>query len=127
MNKLFSGKMWKIAFLLKPLKIRSYSEACIFGCSCTTVIGGTIECNARCIFLLISSLYVKFNPVLLVDYLSDEVPVKVHLEAFNPCIPLDSKNSGIPVIIFNYTVTNSSSDVAKVQLYYYHASASNHR
>ena len=51
---------------------------------------------------------------LLVDYLSDEVPVKVHLEAFNPCIPLDSKNSGIPVIIFNYTVTNSSSDVAKV-------------
>ena len=87
------------------------------------LIRGTIECNARCVSLLISSLdvlqlymYVKFNPVFSVDYLSDEVPVKVHLEAFNPCIPLDSKNSGIPVIIFNYTVTNSSSDVAKVQL-----------
>ncbi|XP_078352684.1 non-lysosomal glucosylceramidase-like [Oculina patagonica] len=55
-------------------------------------------------------------PIAEVDVLSDEVPVKVHLEAFNPCIPLDSKNSGIPVIMFNYTVTNSSSDVAKVSL-----------
>lgn len=65
---------------------------------------------------LMCYMYVKFNPVFSVDYLSDEVPVKVHLEAFNPCIPLDSKNSGIPVIIFNYTVTNSSSDVAQVQI-----------
>lgn len=53
---------------------------------------------------------------LIVDYLSDEVPVKIHLEAFNPCIPLDSKNSGIPVIIFNFTVTNPSAATAKVLL-----------
>ncbi|PFX22524.1 hypothetical protein AWC38_SpisGene12961 [Stylophora pistillata] len=55
-------------------------------------------------------------PIAEVDVLSDEVPVQVHLEAFNPCIPLDSKNSGIPVIILNYTVTNSSNDAAKVSL-----------
>ena len=52
-----------------------------------------------------------------VDVLSDEVPVQVHLEAFNPCIPLDSKNSGIPVIVLNYTVTNSSKDAAKVNYF----------
>ena len=45
-----------------------------------------------------------------------EVPVNVHMEAFNPCIPLDSKNSGLPVIIFNFTVTNSSSNAATVCL-----------
>ncbi|CAH3116002.1 unnamed protein product, partial [Pocillopora meandrina] len=55
-------------------------------------------------------------PIAEVDVLSDEVPVQVHLEAFNPCIPLDSKNSGIPVVVLNYTVTNSSKDAAKVSL-----------
>ena len=50
------------------------------------------------------------------DYTSGEVPVNVHMEAFNPCIPLDSKNSGLPVIIFNFTVTNSSSNAATVCL-----------
>ena len=53
----------------------------------------------------------------LVDVLSDEVPVQVHLEAFNPCVPLDSKNSGIPVVVLNYTVTNSSKDAAKVNYF----------
>ena len=52
-----------------------------------------------------------------VDVLSDEVPVQVHLEAFNPCVPLDSKNSGIPVVVLNYTVTNSSKDAAKVNYF----------
>ena len=50
----------------------------------------------------------------VVDYVSGEVPVQVHLEAFNPCIPLDSKSSGIPAIIFNYTVTNTTSKAVKV-------------
>ena len=53
----------------------------------------------------------------LVDVLSDEVPVQVHLEAFNPCVPLDSKNSGIPVVVLNYTVTNSSKDAPKVNYF----------
>lgn len=51
------------------------------------------------------------------DVLSDEVPVGVHLEAFNPCIPLNSKDSGIPVIIFNYTVTNPNSVPVTVRVF----------
>ncbi|XP_065909541.1 non-lysosomal glucosylceramidase-like [Dysidea avara] len=55
-------------------------------------------------------------PVVEVDYTSGEVPVNVHMEAFNPCIPLDSKNSGLPVIVFTFTVTNTSSSAANVTL-----------
>lgn len=52
----------------------------------------------------------------IVDYLSEEVPVRVHLEAFSPTIPLDSKNSALPVVIFNFTVTNTGSKDADVSL-----------
>ncbi|XP_062522420.1 non-lysosomal glucosylceramidase-like [Corticium candelabrum] len=55
-------------------------------------------------------------PIVEIDYTSGEVPVQIHTEAFNPCIPLDSKNSGIPVIVFNFTVTNTNSSTAKVSL-----------
>lgn len=54
------------------------------------------------------------NYCLIVDYLSDEVPVKIHLETFSPTIPLDSKNSALPVVIFNFTVTNTGAKEAKV-------------
>ncbi len=36
------------------------------------------------------------------------MPVDVTLTAFNPCIPLDSKNSGIPVLILRYAVRNTT-------------------
>lgn len=50
-----------------------------------------------------------------VNYLSSETsPVDVHLEAFSPTIPLDAKNSAVPVIIFNFTVDNNGSQDAKV-------------
>ncbi|KXJ22379.1 uncharacterized protein LOC110252569 [Exaiptasia diaphana] len=55
-------------------------------------------------------------PIAEVDYLSDEVPVQIHLEAFSPTIPLDSKNSALPVVIFNFTVTNTGKEEAKVSL-----------
>ena len=54
--------------------------------------------------------------MFLVDVLSDEVPVNVHLEAFNPCIPLNSKDSAIPVIIFNYTVRNPNPSPVEVRV-----------
>ena len=65
----------------------------------------------NCMFIFCNLFYFP------VDYLSEEVPVKIHLEAFNPCIPLDSMNSGIPVIIFNFTVTNPLSAAVKVSLH----------
>ncbi|XP_028403641.1 uncharacterized protein LOC114526285 [Dendronephthya gigantea] len=55
-------------------------------------------------------------PIAEVDVTSTEVPVQVHLEAFNPCIPLNANDSAIPMIIFNYTVTNPSDKPVKVTM-----------
>ena len=55
----------------------------------------------------------------LVDYMGNEVPVKVHMEAYNPKIPLSSMDSGIPVVVFNFTVTNSTSQAVKVSKMFY--------
>ena len=52
--------------------------------------------------------------LIAVDYTSNEVPVKVEMEAYSPKIPLNSKDSGIPVIIFNFTVTNNTTKDATV-------------
>ena len=46
--------------------------------------------------------------------------MKIHLEAFNPCIFLSSMDSGIPVIIFNFTVTNTLSAAVKVNRHVRH-------
>ena len=45
-----------------------------------------------------------------------ELPVKVILEAYNPLIPMDLKNSAIPAGIFRIKVTNTSSDIVEVNL-----------
>ena len=55
-----------------------------------------------------------FTLLILVDYTSDEVPLKVEMDAWSPKIPLDAKNSGIPVIVFNFTVTNKTGHDATV-------------
>jgi len=44
-----------------------------------------------------------FGTVTLSD---DDVPLGVQLRAFNPLIPTDSDNSGIPVAILRYVLTN---------------------
>jgi uncharacterized protein (DUF608 family) len=45
-------------------------------------------------------------PVGTIRYQDAELPVDVSLEAFNPFIPLNSKDSALPAILFNITVTN---------------------
>jgi len=45
-----------------------------------------------------------------------ELPVSVTLEAYNPLIPMDMKNSAIPCGIFRIKVTSTSSDDVEVNL-----------
>jgi len=47
-------------------------------------------------------------PIAEIRYKDDELPVEVSLEAFSPFIPLNAKDSGLPAIIFNFTVRNTS-------------------
>jgi uncharacterized protein (DUF608 family) len=47
----------------------------------------------------------------------DSLPVDVQLEAFSPFIPLDSKNSGLPVAFMTYSLKNRSENPQTVTLF----------
>jgi len=55
-------------------------------------------------------------PIAWLDFDEPSLPVKVRLEAFNPMIPLDAKNSALPCAIFRITATNTSSESCDVSL-----------
>ncbi len=55
-------------------------------------------------------------PVVEVDYLCAALPVTVQLEAFSPFIPLNSPDSGLPAVLFNFTVANPQSFPVRVSL-----------
>ncbi len=45
-------------------------------------------------------------PVLQIDFLDDELPVAVSLQAFTPLVPLDVNASGLPGAVLRYRVRN---------------------
>ena len=45
-------------------------------------------------------------PFARIEYRDPSLPVTVSLEAFTPFIPHNSRDSGIPVVLFNFTVRN---------------------
>jgi len=45
-------------------------------------------------------------PIAMLRYRDSDLPVDVSLEALSPLIPLDSKDSGIPAVIFVFTAKN---------------------
>lgn len=55
-------------------------------------------------------------PTAQVQYLSGEVPVSITQEVASPFIPLNSKDSGLPVVFFTFTVTNPTDQAVTVSL-----------
>lgn len=55
-------------------------------------------------------------PIAEVEYGIQGYPVTVRLETFSPFIPLNSKDSGLPAVIFNFTVTNTSARQQHISL-----------
>ena len=55
-------------------------------------------------------------PIAEVAYQTSALPVQVCLEAFSPFIPLNSKDSGLPVVVFNFNVTNPTERPVLVSL-----------
>lgn len=52
---------------------------------------------------------------ILVDYIDDKLKnLDIHLEAWSPKIPHNTKDSAIPVIIFDYHITNKGDAPVKV-------------
>jgi uncharacterized protein (DUF608 family) len=55
-------------------------------------------------------------PIGEVRYEDAALPVEITLEAFNPFIPLDSRDSGLPAVLFNFHVLNPTATAARVAL-----------
>ncbi|HZQ05831.1 MAG TPA: GH116 family glycosyl-hydrolase [Anaerolineae bacterium] len=55
-------------------------------------------------------------PIAQLDYFDDALPLGVQLEAFNPFIPLNSKDSGLPVILFQFTLTNPTAQALETSI-----------
>jgi uncharacterized protein (DUF608 family) len=55
-------------------------------------------------------------PIAEVRYLDRALPAEVSLEAYSPFIPLNSKDSGLPVIVFEFKVRNTASQPLTVSL-----------
>ncbi len=55
-------------------------------------------------------------PIVDVDYDTPSLPVEVKLEAFSPFVPLNEKDSGLPAVVFNFTVTNPNDSPVKASL-----------
>lgn len=55
-------------------------------------------------------------PIAFLKYHDSEIPVEINLTAFNPLIPLDEKNSGLPLIIFQFDLKNISQEPIEILL-----------
>jgi len=55
-------------------------------------------------------------PVGKVTYKQDRLPVTTTLKAYTPFIPTDAENSGLPVSVLEYTVTNTDTKEVEVEL-----------
>jgi uncharacterized protein (DUF608 family) len=60
-----------------------------------------------------STKFVGKYPVAQVCYRDKALPLDVSLEAFSPMIPLDSDASGLPLIFWNFTLTNNGDCTVK--------------
>jgi non-lysosomal glucosylceramidase len=55
-------------------------------------------------------------PIAQIRYLDPGLPAEVSLEAYSPFIPLNAKDSGLPVIVFEFKVKNPGSSALRASL-----------
>jgi uncharacterized protein (DUF608 family) len=55
-------------------------------------------------------------PIGIVEYTSNQIPLKVRLEAFSPFIPLDLESSSLPATILEYIIENPTDAPVEVTL-----------
>ncbi len=70
--------------------------------------------NAPGLSRLESATFVGEYPLAHIDFQDSSLPVKVELDAFSPFIPHEPDESGLPVAILRYRVTNRGHVPAKV-------------
>lgn len=70
--------------------------------------------NAPGLSRLESAVFRGEYPLAQIDFEDRTLPVKVELDAFSPFIPHEPDDSGLPVAILRYRVTNSGSEEANI-------------
>jgi len=55
-------------------------------------------------------------PFAWIDFQDPEIPLKICMEAYNPFIPLNTKDSGIPVAIFHFNLKNCCRKTVSISL-----------
>ena len=55
-------------------------------------------------------------PVAELRYIDPDINVRVKLETFSPFVPLNAKDSGLPAIIFNFSIENPNDKDAEVSI-----------
>src|ERR1700722_15466069 len=72
--------------------------------------------NAPGLSRLESAKFTGEYPLARVDFEDRSLPVRVSLEAFSPFIPHEADDSGLPVAILRYTVSNPGATAAEVSI-----------
>src|SRR3954468_12868527 len=72
--------------------------------------------NAPGLVRLASATFTGEFPLARIDFADSSMPVRVSLEAFSPFIPHEPDESGLPVAILRYRVTNPAPVAAKVSI-----------
>ena len=55
-------------------------------------------------------------PLAHIEFEDSELPVRVRMEAFTPLVPLDADESGLPLAVLRYRVTNPGASSARVSI-----------
>ncbi len=72
--------------------------------------------NAPGLSRLAAATFTGEYPLARIDFTDAALPVRVSLEAFSPFIPHEPDDSGLPVAILRYRVTNPGAAPAKVSI-----------
>ncbi len=78
--------------------------------------GGLSPSQASGLTRLEAATFTGEYPLARITFQDSELPVQVELEAFTPIIPIDADDSGLPVAILRYRVTNPLQQGAKVSI-----------
>ncbi len=72
--------------------------------------------NAPGLSRLAGATFTGEYPLARIDFRDARLPVRVRLEAFSPFVPHDAEDSGLPVAILRYRVSNPGKTAAKVSI-----------
>jgi non-lysosomal glucosylceramidase len=72
--------------------------------------------NAPGLSRFASATFIGNYPLAKIDFEDSDLPVRVSLEAFSPFIPHEPDDSGLPVAVLRYRVTNPAPHPARVSI-----------